>query len=178
MATKKWNADPAHSELQFKVKHLMISKVTGNFTNFSVTAVSENDDFSNADIQAAIQLDSVSTGQPDRDKHLKNADFFDAENHPEIKFKSTAFKKKSDDAFDLTGDLTIKGVTKPVTIQAELGGIAKDPWGNNRAAFSLTGSLSRKEWGLTYNAPLEAGGVMISDEVKILGEIQMTESAE
>lgn len=178
MATKKWNLDPAHSELQFKVKHLMISKVTGSFTNFSVTAVSDNDDFSGADIQASVQLDSVSTGQPDRDKHLKAADFFDTENHPEIKFKSTEFKKQSDDEYALTGDLSIKGVTKPVTIKAELGGVAIDPWGNNRAAFSLSGSLSRKEWGLTYNAPLEAGGVMISDEVKLLGEIQMTESAE
>lgn len=178
MATTKWVSDPTHSELQFKVKHLMISKVTGNFTDFTVTAESENEDFQDAAINVAVGLDGIATGQKDRDSHLKSADFFDVENHPTLNFKSKSFKKESDDDYLLEGELTIKGNTKPVTLKVEYGGSAKDPWGNYKAAFSLSGKISRKEWGLTYNASLETGGVLISDDVNILGEIQMTQVAE
>ena len=178
MATQKWNADVTHSELQFKVKHLMISKVTGSFTDFSIEAEAEDDDFTNANINVKVQLASVATGQNDRDTHLKSADFFDVESHPTMDFKSSSFEKKGDDQYLLKGDLTIKGITKPVEFKLEYGGSAVDPWGNTKAAFSIDGAISRKDWGLTYNAPLEAGGVMISDEVKILGEFQLVRSAE
>jgi len=178
MATQKWISDPTHSELQFKVKHLMISKVTGSFTDFTVQAETDNEDFSNASIKAKVQLDSIATGQGDRDKHLKSADFFDTEAHPTMEFTSSNFEKKGDDEYVLSGELTIKGITKPVELNLEYGGSAIDPWGNTKAAFSIDGKISRKDWGLTYNAPLEAGGVMISDEVKILGEIQLIKSAE
>ena len=178
MATQKWISDPTHSELQFKVKHLMISKVTGSFNDFTVQAETDNEDFGNANIKAKVQLDSIATGQPDRDNHLKSADFFDAATHPTMEFTSSSFEKKGEEEYVLTGDLTIKGITKPIQLKLEYGGTAIDPWGNTKAAFSVDGKISRKDWGLTYNAPLEAGGVMISDEVKILGEIQLTKSAE
>lgn len=178
MATQKWISDPTHSELQFKVKHLMISKVTGSFTDFTVQAETENEDFNNASITAKVQLESISTGQPDRDHHLKAADFFDVESNPTMEFTSSNFEKKGEDEYVLNGNLTIKGTTKPVQLKLEYGGTAVDPWGNTKVAFSLDGKISRKEWGLTYNAPLEAGGVVISDDVKILGEIQMIKSAE
>lgn len=178
MATQKWISDPTHSELQFKVKHLMISKVTGSFNDFTVQAETDSEDFHNASVKAKVQLGSVSTGQTDRDNHLKSADFFDVETNPTMDFTSSSFEKKGDDEYVLNGELTIKGITKPVQLKLEYGGTATDPWGNTKAAFSIDGKISRKEWGLTYNAPLEAGGVMIGDEVKILGEIQLTKSAE
>lgn len=178
MAIQKWVSDPTHSELQFKVKHLMISKVTGSFTDFSVSAESANEDFHDAKINATIKLNSVVTGQPARDTHLKSGDFFDVDQFPEMTFQSTSFKKENDEDFLLNGDLTIKGITKPVQLKVSYGGTAKDPWGNIKAAFSLSGKISRKEWGLTYNAPLEAGGVVISDEVTILGEIQTVQEVE
>jgi len=178
MATQKWISDPTHSELQFKVKHLMISKVTGGFQDFTIQAETDGEDFSNAKVTAKVQLDSIATGQKDRDNHLKGADFFDIEANPTMDFTSTKIVKKGEDDYELDGELTIKGITKPVSIKLEYGGTAVDPWGNTKAAFSLDGKISRKEWGLTYNAPLEAGGVMISDDVKILGEIQLVKSAE
>lgn len=178
MATQKWISDPTHSELQFKVKHLMISKVTGSFNDFTVQAETDSEDFHNAAVSAKVQMNSIVTGQKDRDNHLKSADFFDVEANPTMEFSSSRLEKKDDDEYVLHGDLTIKGITKPVQLKLEFGGTAVDPWGNTKAAFSIDGKISRKDWGLTYNAPLEAGGVMISDEVKILGEIQLTKSAE
>lgn len=178
MATQKWISDPTHSELQFKVKHLMISKITGSFTDFTVQAQTEDEDFQSAQISAKVQLDSVATGQADRDKHLKSGDFFDIEANPTMDFTSTGIVKQGEEDYELTGNLTIKGVTNPVTLKLEYGGTAVDPWGNNKAAFSIEGKISRKDWGLTYNAPLEAGGVVISDEVRILGEIQLIKSVE
>jgi len=176
MSTQKWISDPTHSELQFKVKHLMISKITGSFTDFTVQAETEDEDFQSAQISAKVQLASVATGQADRDKHLKSGDFFDVEANPTMDFASTKVVKTGDEDYQLDGQLTIKGITKPVSLKLEYGGTAVDPWGNTKAAFSIDGKISRKDWGLTYNAPLEAGGVMISDEVKILGEIQLIKS--
>lgn len=178
MATQKWISDPTHSELQFKVKHLMISKVTGSFNDFTVQAETDSEDFLGATVSAKVQMDSIVTGQKDRDNHLKSADFFDVEANPTMEFSSSRLEKKDDDEYVLQGDLTIKGITKPVQLKMEFGGTAVDPWGNTKAAFSISGKISRKDWGLTYNAPLEAGGVMISDDVNILGEIQLTKSAE
>lgn len=176
MKTKKWVSDPAHSELQFKVKHLMVSNVTGGFQDFQAEAESTAEDFQDARIRLSARIDSVSTGPADRDKHLKSADFFDAEQYPELKFESTEFRKLNDEGeYELFGNLTIKGVARPVKLRAEYGGSITDPWGNFKTAFSVQGKISRKDWGLNYNAALEAGGVMISDEVRIFAELQMVE---
>jgi polyisoprenoid-binding protein YceI len=176
MAITKWNIDPSHSEIQFKVKHLMVTTVTGSFKKFEGGAESETDDFSNAKISFSADIASIDTGSPDRDNHLKTADFFELEKHPKIQFTSTSFTKKSRDNYELTGDLTIRGVTKPVKLNVVYAGQAKDPWGNTKAGFELEGKINRKEWGLAWNAPLEAGGVLVSDEVRLLAEIQLIKS--
>jgi polyisoprenoid-binding protein YceI len=174
MATTNWALDPTHSEVNFKVKHLMITNVTGGFTDYSITASTDSDDFSNANISFTAKAASVNTGNEQRDAHLKGADFFDAENFPELSFKATSYKA-TDDAgnYELNGDLTIKNVTKPIKLSVEFGGIAKDPWGNAKAGFTISGKINRKDWGLNWNAALEAGGVLVSDEVKINCEIQL-----
>ncbi len=176
MATTKWVLDPTHSELQFKVKHLMITTVTGSFTDFNAEIYTENDDFQSATSSFTAQVDSISTGNTDRDGHLKTGDFFDAAQFPTISFESTSFVKNGDD-YKLNGNLTIKGITKPVTINVEFGGTAQDPWGNTKAGFTINGKINRGDFGLTYNAALETGGVMLSDEVRILGELQFSKQA-
>jgi len=176
MATTKWALDPTHSELQFKVKHLMITTVTGSIKSFSAELESEGDDFTNAAISFSGDINSIDTGNGDRDGHLKSGDFFDAEKYPAITFKSTSVEKDGSD-YIVKGDLTIKDVTKPVKLNAEFGGIATDPWGNTKAGFTLSGKINRTEFGLTWNAALETGGVMVSEEVKILGELQFVKQA-
>lgn len=173
MANVKWNLDPTHSELQFKVKHLMITNVTGSFTDFSVEAESEDDAFKNPNVSFSAKVASIHTANEQRDGHLKSGDFFDAEQFPEIRFVSTSVKHQDDEHFDLTGDLTIKGVTKPVTLKVEFGGVAKDPWGNVKAGFTINGKINRADFGLTWNAPIETGGVLVSEEVRIFAEIQL-----
>ncbi|MCD0487534.1 YceI family protein [Pedobacter sp. MC2016-14] len=176
MATTKWVLDPTHSELQFKVKHLMITTVTGSFNDFSAEVATESDDFENAKASFTAQVASINTGNADRDGHLKTGDFFDAEQFPTISFESASFTKDGDD-YKLKGDLTIKGVTKPVVLNVEFGGTATDPWGNTKAGFTLNGKINRGDFGLTYNAALETGGVMLSDEVRLLGELQFVKQA-
>jgi polyisoprenoid-binding protein YceI len=176
MATTKWALDPTHSELQFKVKHLMITTVTGSFQDLTAELTTEDDTFENATSSFTAQVGSISTGNADRDGHLKTGDFFDAEQFPTITFASTSFTKNGDD-FKLAGDLTIKGVTKPVLLNVEFGGIATDPWGNTKAGFSINGKINRGDFGLTYNAALETGGVMLGDEIKLLGELQFAKQA-
>lgn len=176
MATTKWALDPTHSELQFKVKHLMITTVTGSIKSFQAALESESDDFTNAAISFSGDINSIDTGNGDRDGHLKSGDFFEAEKYPAITFKSTSVEKDGDD-YTVKGDLTIKDVTKPVKLNAEFGGIATDPWGNTKAGFTLSGKINRTEFGLTWNAALETGGVMVSEEVKILGELQFVKQA-
>jgi len=173
----KWQIDTAHSEITFKVKHLMISNVKGSFNKFDAEIDSSGNDFDNAQINLNIDVASVDTSDAHRDGHLKGADFFDVENHPQINFTSSKFEKKGNDMFELTGELTMLGVTKPVKLDVEFGGIMKDPWGNNKAGFTVNGKINRKDWGLSYNAALEAGGVLVSDEVKIAGEIQLVKVA-
>jgi polyisoprenoid-binding protein YceI len=172
MSTTKWTLDPAHSEVTFKVKHLMISTVTGLITDYTVEATSETDDLSNAEVMFVGKLASINTGNEQRDAHLRSPDFFDVENNAEVVFKSTNYKKTGND-IKLSGNLTIKGITKPITLDVELGGIQKDPWGNTKAGFTVSGKLNRKDFGLNWNAALETGGVMVSDEVKIACEIQL-----
>jgi len=176
MATTKWALDPTHSELQFKVKHLMITTVTGSIKSFQAELESEGDDFTNANISFSGDISSIDTGNGDRDGHLKSGDFFDAEKFPAITFKSTSVDKDGGD-YIVNGDLTIKDVTKAVKLNAEFGGIATDPWGNTKAGFTLSGKINRTEFGLTWNAALETGGVMVSEEVKILGELQFVKQA-
>ena len=167
-----WALDPTHSELLFKVKHLMITNVKGEFRSFNASLESIGTDFSKASITATVDADSIFTNNTDRDNHLKSADFFDVENYKELTFEGTSFTKLDDDNYQLKGNLTIKGVTKEITLDVEFGGIAKDPWGNEKAGFSISGKINRKDWGLNWNAALEAGGVMVSDEVRINGEVQ------
>jgi polyisoprenoid-binding protein YceI len=173
MSVTKWVSDPTHSEIQFKVKHLMITTVTGYFREFSAAVETQGDDFSTAKIEFEAKTASVDTNQTDRDNHLRNSDFFDSEKFPVMKFKSSKMQKVDDDTFKLTGDLTIKDVNKPVTLNVEFGGTMKDPWGNNKAGFSLSGKINRKDWNLNWNAALETGGVLVSDEVRIFCEVQL-----
>lgn len=171
----KWVLDPTHSELTFKVKHLMISNVKGEFKNF--TASIDKEDFSKGSVKVSVETSSVFTNNTDRDNHLRSADFFDAENHPEMTFESTSFTKVEDDEFRLKGILSIKGISKEVELEVEFGGTNKDPWGNEKAGFSFSGKINRKDWGLNWNAALETGGVLVSDEVRIGGEVQFVKQA-
>lgn len=169
----KWISDPAHSEVQFKVKHLVISTVTGSFDAFEAKMETQSDDFVPASISFEAQTASVSTNNSDRDNHLRSADFFDAANFPVMIFKSTTFTKKAEGRYDLSGDLTIKGVTKNVQLDVEFGGRMTDPYGNEKAGFELSGKINRKDFGLNWSAITEAGGVVVSDEVRLLINIQM-----
>jgi len=173
----KWAIDPMHSEVQFKVKHLVISTVTGSFKNFEGTVEAEGDDFADAKIEFSLDINSVDTGQEQRDGHLKSADFFDAEKYPHITFKSTSITKESDDDYKLTGDLTIKGITKPVTFEVEHGGIADDFYGNTKAGFEVKGKINRKDFGLTWDGVTEAGSIVVGEDIKLTANIQLTKQA-
>jgi len=172
MATTKWTLEPAHSELQFKIRHLMISNVSGSFGKIDGTVETEGDDFTTAKVNFTADVDSISTNNEQRDGHLKSADFFDAAANPQIHFVSTSFQKVSDEAYKLNGDLTMHGVTKPVTLDVEYGGTAKDGYGNTRSGFTIEGKIPRKEWGLSYNGPTEAGGLMLGEDVKVHANVQ------
>ncbi len=172
MASVKWNLDPTHSELGFKVRHLMITNVSGSFGNFSADVETEEEDFATAKVNFSADVATVNTGNEQRDGHLKSADFFDAENHPKLTFESTKMEKVSGNDYKLHGNLSIRGTVKPVAFDVEFGGIGKDPWGNTKAGFSLNGKINRNDWGLTWNAPIEAGGVLVSEDVKIHAEVQ------
>lgn len=168
-----WAIDPAHSEVQFKVKHLVISTVTGQFKNFSGKLETESDAFENAKITFEADIKSISTNNEDRDNHLKSPDFFEAESYPKLTFVSKSFNKLGGGEFKLIGDLTIKGTTKEVALNVEHGGVMNDPYGNTKAGFEITGEINRKDFGLTWGAVTEAGGVVVSDEVKLLMNIQL-----
>ena len=172
MAT--WTIDASHSEVQFKVKHLMISTVTGMFGSYEGTVETTNDtDFEGATIKFSADIDSISTGQEQRDGHLKSADFFDAANFPKLSFISTSFEKVDDENYTLKGDLTMRGVTKPVTLKAEFGGLMTDFYGQTKAGFEIAGKVNRQDYGLTWSAVTEAGGVVVSDDVKLVLNIQV-----
>ncbi len=174
MATK-WILDPTHSEILFKVKHLMITNVKGEFRSFSGEI--DGADFASSKAKVVIQSDSIYTNNEDRDKHLRSADFFDVENHKELVFESSSFTKKDDGNYLLKGILTIRGIGNEVSLDVEYGGINKDPWGNEKSGFSVTGTINRKDWNLNWNAALETGGVLVSDEVKIMAEIQFAKQS-
>jgi polyisoprenoid-binding protein YceI len=177
MEATKWVLDETHSELGFKIKHLMISNVSGAFTKFDVKTETAADDFSDARVEATVDVKSINTNNSQRDQHLRNADFFEADTHPNLIFKSTKVERVDSDSFNLYGELTIKNITKPVKLGVEYNGIAKDPWGNLKAGFSINGKINRKDFGITYNATMETGGLMLGEEVKISGDIQLVKQA-
>ena len=168
----KWLLDPMHSELQFKIKHLMISNVSGALKSFQAEVETEEEDFSTAEINLTAQMDSISTNNEQRDAHLRNSDFFEVDKYPELKFKSTKVEKVDADTFALHGELTLKGVTKPVKLNVEFNGTTKDPWGGERAGFVVTGKINRADWGVNFNSALETGGVLLGEEVKINSELE------
>ena len=182
MKITKWNADPMHTEITFKAKHLMITTVTGHFNKFDLEVETLGNDFKTVEkIEFSADVDSIDTNNDKRNAHLKSADFFNAEEYPKMKFSGTKYELKGEEVI-LQGNLTIRGTTKTVSMRAEFGGVVKDPWGGERAGFTISGKISRKEFGLNYNAITAAGGVVVSDEIKIVAEIQLvrlvTEMAE
>ncbi|WP_103664775.1 YceI family protein [Gracilimonas amylolytica] len=176
-ATKAlWKIDPTHSEVQFKVKHLVISTVTGSFDSFEGTIETDGDDFKNAKATFSADIDSISTNNEDRDKHLKSDDFFNAEEYPQLKFESVNFEKFKDGEYKVTGDLTIRDVTKKVLLDVVHGGTVVDPYGQTKAGFEISGSINRKEFGLTWSAVTEAGNVVVGDQIKLQLNVQFIQS--
>ena len=173
----KWTIDPAHSKIGFKVKHLMITNVMGNFKEFEGQVTTMGNDFSTAVISLSLNSASIDTEMADRDSHLKSADFFDIGNYPKITFDAGSLKDLGDDMYELSGNLVIKGVTNKITLSVEYGGLMTDPWGNVKAGFSITGKMNRKDWGLNWNTALEAGGVLVGEEVKIICDIELVKAA-
>lgn len=170
-AVRPFEIDRSHSEVDFQVRHLL-SKVRGRFNDFTGAIAFDQDQPERSHVDVTIQAASIDTGEPDRDKHLRTADFFDVETFPTLSFRSTNVTG-TPKRFALTGDLTIRGITRPITLDVTFTGSGKDPWGGERAGFSATGKLNRKEFGLTWNAALETGGVLVGDEVKIAIDVQL-----
>lgn len=166
LVATKWGIDTTHTEVQFKVKHLVISTVTGFFKKFSGSVESETEDFDGATVAFSLDVDSIDTNQKDRDAHLKSADFFAAAEYPTLEYAGT-LKKISENNYTLNGDLTIRGISKPVTLAVDFGGIMVDPWGNTKAGFEINGKINRKDFGLNWNALTEAGGMVVSEDVKL-----------
>ncbi len=171
----KWSIDQAHTEIGFKVKHLMISNIKGSFKTFDGSIYTTGRDFSTAEIDFWIDPASIETGNSKRDEHLKSADFFDVEKHKEITFMANTIGKANDDGIhELWGELTMIGITQNIKLEVEFGGIIKDPWTNEKAGFCITGKIKRSDWGLVWNTTIEAGGVMVSDEISIICEVELT----
>ncbi|MBL7942590.1 MAG: YceI family protein [Flavobacteriales bacterium] len=167
----KWNLDPSHSELTFRVKHMMIANLTGKIGSFEVEAESDDEQLTNAKVKVVANMSSISTGDEKRDGHLMSPDFFDVANFPAMTFQSRKMENGK-----LEGDLTIRDVTRPVVLDVEFGGNGKDPWGNTRAGITVAGKINRKDWNLLWNMPLDTGGVIVSDEVRINGEVELVKS--
>src|SRR4051812_1321702 len=173
----KWKIDPTHSEIQFKVKHLMISTVTGHFKTFDLNIETETEDVQTPkQIVFTADIDSITTNNEQRDAHLKSSDFFHAEEHPQLRFAGKKYETKGDSA-KLHGDLTIRGITKPIVLNVEYGGTVVDPYGQTKAGFTVNGKISRKEFGLTWNAVTETGQVVVSDDIRIHAEIQLVKQS-
>lgn len=179
MSTKtKWIIDSTHSEIAFKVKHLMIVNVKGTFSEYNASIYTTDDHFTTAEFDFWLNPDSLKTNDEKRDEHLRSADFFDTEHHKEITFRSNTIEKKDDDKYELWGNLTIKGITKKICLDVEFGGIQKDPWGNEKAGFSINGKVNRKDWELNWNTVLESGGVLVGDMVSIACEVELKKQEE
>ena len=177
MAAETWTLDPTHSALTFSVRHMVISKVRGHFGKFTLDAKLDPQDLPASSAQLSVDVGSLDTGVADRDGHLRSPDFFDAAAHPALTFVSRKVTVQDQERFSLQGDLTIRGTTRPVTLQGEFGGTGKDPWGNTRAGFTLKGSLDRREFGLTWNQALEAGGVLVGEKVEVEAELELIRKA-
>jgi polyisoprenoid-binding protein YceI len=174
MHAKKWLIDKDHSDVQFKIKHMVISTVTGAFNNFQGGATTENN-MEHAEVHFSLDVNSIDTNQEERDAHLRSADFFDAAQFPTITFESHDFRKIKGNRYVLTGNLTMKGITKPVELVAEYGGTAPDMHGKTKIGFEVTGRISRWEFGLTYNAVMEAGGLILGEDVMVEANIQLVQ---
>ena len=175
----KWGIDPVHSEIGFKVKHLMITNVKGTFKEFDAVIYTTGEDFLSAEIDFWANVASIDTGDTKRDEHMKSADFFDAENHKQIAFNGNTIEKVDNDgSYELYGDLTIRGIKRQIKLDVEFGGVMKDPWGNEKAGITLNGKINRKNWDLNWNAALEAGGVLVSETVYISCEVQLVKLGE
>lgn len=172
MGKSNWVIDPTHSEIGFKVKHMMFTNVSGKFTQFEASIENEDDAFETSTINFTADVNSVDTANADRDNHLRGADFFDADNFAKLSFKSTGVQKVNEGEYKINGDLTIKDVTKNITLEAEYSGLMKDPWGNTKIGLSLNGKINRKDFGLTWNAALETGGVLVGEDIKLAAEVQ------
>jgi polyisoprenoid-binding protein YceI len=178
MTKVKWAIDPAHSSVDFSVRHMMIANVKGTFQSFDAEVVADPADLTTAKIAFSVDAASIDTRNADRDNHLRSGDFFDVENNPKITFTATSISKTDDGEYDVTGDLTIRGVTRSETFAVVYEGTGKDPWGNQKVGFSGTGAINRADYGLTWNSALETGGVLVGDKIKISFEIQATQAAE
>lgn len=178
LAKTKWSIDPVHSEITFKVKHLMITNVKGMFKEFDASIYTTGENFMTSEIDFWMNPASVDTGVADRDAHLKSADFFDVENFGQIHFIGNTYEKVDNNgSYTLYGELTIKDITKQIKLDVEFGGVMKDPWGNEKAGFSINGKINRKDFGLTWNTALETGGVLVSDDVWISCEVQLVKQS-
>lgn len=178
MSTTQWALDNAHSEIQFKVRHFMVSWAHGNFKTFHAEVTSEGNDFTTSKIRFTADVDSINTNNEQRDAHLKNGDFFDADNHPQIVFESESWEKVSDDEFKLHGYLTIRGNTRKVTLRVEYGGIMQDPWGNTRTGFTVSGKINRKDFGVSFGGVTETGNVLLGDDVTVNANVEFVKVAE
>ena len=178
MQTTKWSLDPTHSEFQFKVKHLLISTVTGQFNKFTATVETEGEDFGNAKIHFEAEINSISTNNEQRDAHLKTGDFFDAEKHPLLVFDGDKMEKINEENFKLHGTLTMRGISKNVTFDVEFGGKTIDPWGNTRVGYSLNGKINRKDFGVNFSMVSETGSILLGEEVKIIANMEFVMQAE
>lgn len=178
MSHATWKVDTAHSLLEFSIRHMMISRVKGAFNKFDATIEANPEDLTDAKIEFSIDIDSIDTRNKDRDDHLRSPDFFDAKTFPKMTFTATSIKKTGENQYDVTGDMTIRDQTKPVTFDIIFEGQTKDPWGNEVAGFSGATTINRKDFGLTWNSALETGGVMVGEDVKINIEIEAHKQAE
>ncbi|RZJ73045.1 YceI family protein [Flavobacterium sp.] len=170
----KWGIDPAHSEVGFKVKHLVVANVRGFFREFDASIVTTGEDFMTAEIDFWVNPASLDSGNAQRDEHLRGSDFFDADNFREINFSGNTYEEvDKDGSYDIYGDLTIKGIKRQVKFQIEFGGIVKDPWGNEKAVFHVNGKINRTDWGLSWNATLDSGGVLVGEDVWLTAELQL-----
>ena len=175
MATTKWTIDPTHSEIGFKVKHMMFTNVSGKFEQYDASIETNDDDFTTGNFSFSAEISSIDTRNEDRNNHLKSADFFDADNFPKLSFTSTSFVPNGDN-YELTGDLTIKDVTKQIKLPVEFSGLMQDPWGNTKVGLNIEGKINRKDWGLNWNSALETGGVLVGEEVKLIIDLQLVKS--
>jgi polyisoprenoid-binding protein YceI len=177
MAQIKWILDPTHSEIQFRIRHLMITNVTGSFGKFTSEVETKDDNFDTAKIRFTAEVDSITTNNEQRDGHLKSADFFEISKYPTLTFTSTKLEKVSGEDFELYGDIDFHGVKKNIKLKVEHGGVIKDPWGNTRTGFTVDGKISRKDFGLVWNTATEAGGVVLGDDVKLHASVEFVKQA-